>query len=387
MPGARRMRRLNGGWLIPRGWAMRLLTILFLAVITAIAPGVSAQETLPVPAPVQTNSPNEDNSSRAPVVDRRPNPVLACLRIPAAIITEVASRDFVHTAPVDRVILGTHSRGTAVCSGHVTCHMRQQAHGAEVVCHIIGTVDSKTCGVNGPALIDSTASTSYRATKSIVFDGRKLVTQPAIVQANTHIQINGLGSSLPGLRGRAVRRVAERRAGDSLPEAEAITRNLTVAELQQQIDQEFAQRIASINRILEDRLPILSAFSESDYKLSISSQAEFIQLLFVRRDAISPDLQVPTTLPLSSKVVLWIPLPGPLSANQSAQDSDQQSPSIFDFQNSEQWLLENSKSFLPLWLTTAVTNVKDKLNERTERFDLLLHEKWIGVQFGRDAAK
>lgn len=375
------------------------LTVLFLMLVTAIVPVVSAQESLPVPPPVASIVESPADSQARPgdllsldKIQDETNPVLACLRIPAVLITEVASRDFTHTSPVDRVLLGTHSRGTAVCRGHVSCEMREQTHAAEVVCRITGTVDSTTRGTNGPALINSTASTTYTATKRIIFDGRKLITQPALVQASSRIQITGVGSSLPGLRGRIVRRVAERRSGESLPEAEAITRDLTATELQQHIDNEFAQRIDSINRKLEDRLPILAAFAASDYKLSISSQPEFIQLLFVRRDAGLPTLHVPATLPLTSKIVLWIPLPGPPESNGSGSSDasnsaarQQLSSSSFDFQNSEQWLSDSSQSFLPLWLTTAVTSVQDKLKQRTQRVDLQLHENWLGVQFGQRA--
>lgn len=367
---------------------MWLLAVLFLTSWMAFSAAVSAQETLPVPSPAESKSHPDNSPSTGSARDTRTNPVLACLRIPAALITEVASRDFTHTSSVDRVVLGTHSRGTAICYGHVSCEMREQSHAAEIVCRITGTVDSQTCGVNGPALISSAASTSYTATKSIIFDSRKLITHPAIVRASSRIRITDVGSSLPGIRGRIVSRVAERRAADSLAEAEAITSDLTVAELQQQIDQEFAQRIVSINRAIEGRLPILQAFAESEYKLSIRSQPEFIQLMFVRRDADPQMLQVPPALPLASKIVLWIPLPGSQGASEGDQASEQpRSQNNFKFSHNEQWLLDDPASFLPLWLTTAVSSVKAKLKQRAAPVDLLLHENWIGVQFGQVAMK
>lgn len=366
---------------------MWLFRVLFLTVVTAHMSAASAQESLPVPSPVESKTHTADSSPVDGVVSTPANPVLACLRIPAVLVTEVASREFTHKSHVDRIVLGTHSRGSAICQGHVVCEMREQIDAVEVVCRISGTVDSTTCGTNGPALIGSTTTTSYTATKSIIFDGRKLITQPAVVRASSRIQVTDIGSSLPGIRGRIVRRVADRRAGESLAEAEAITRDLTVAELQQQIDHEFAQRIVSINRAIEDRLPILKAFAASDYKLSISSQAEFIQLLFVRRDADPQTLHVSSTLPLTSKIVLWIPLVSPLGTTGAVPQSEQQPKNNFEFKNGEQWLLNDAQSFLPLWLTTAVNSVKAKIDERTPRVELLLHENWIGVQFGQNTVK
>ncbi|MCA9181327.1 MAG: hypothetical protein KDA51_07730, partial [Planctomycetales bacterium] len=109
---------------------------------------VAAQE--PIPAPVLIDSTfiitrtldksAIDAATIEPLMDeQRSDLAIACLRIPASLITEEASRSFRHTAPVDRVVLGTHARGTAECQGEVRCEMGQQPSAAELVCHISGT--------------------------------------------------------------------------------------------------------------------------------------------------------------------------------------------------------------------------------------------------------
>ncbi|MCC7335691.1 MAG: hypothetical protein IT422_11370 [Pirellulaceae bacterium] len=343
----------------------------------------AAQE--PVPAPVPIDSPSIGSPSiitrsldtltidaatiEPPMDEQRSDLAIACLRIPASLITDEASRSFQHTAPVDRVVLGTHARGTAECQGEVRCEMGQQPSAAELVCHISGTVRSQTCGTNGPALINSTAETSYTATKRIVFDGRQLTTQPAVVNARTQIQITGIGSIAPRLRGRIVERVATRRAADSRLEAERITCRLTADELQQHIDNEFSQRIVSLNRKLAMRLAILDGFKDNEYALSISSRPEYIQILYARRETNSQTDAALPNFPLGDKLVLWIPLPDSKSA----------------INDEEAWGLEDVKGFLPLWLYAPVSRIKAKIDESTPRLDLLRHSNWIGFEFGSDA--
>ena len=343
----------------------------------------AAQE--PVPAPVPIDSPSIGSPSiitrsldtltidaaaiEPPMDEQRSDLAIACLRIPASLITEEASQSFQQTAPVDRVVLGTHARGMAECQGEVRCEMGQQTSAAELVCHISGTVRSQTCGTNGPALINSTAETSYTATKRIVFDGRQLTTQPAVVNARTQIQITGIGSIAPRLRGRIVERVATRRAADSRLEAERITCRLTADELQQHIDNEFSQRIVSLNRKLAMRLAILDGFKDNEYALSISSRPEYIQILYARRETNSQTDAALPNFPLGDKLVLWIPLPDSKSA----------------INDEEAWGLEDVKGFLPLWLYAPVSRIKAKIDESTPRLDLLRHSNWIGFEFGSDA--
>lgn len=338
-----------------------------------------AQEQLPVPVPLASpaiDSPSSDTPTtllpaiEPPSSEQRSDPAVACLRIPALLITEEASRSFQHTTPVDRVVLGTHARGTAECRGEVRCEMGQQPSTAELVCHITGTVRSQTCGTNGPALINSIAETSYTASKSIVFDGRQLTTQPAVVNARTRVQITGIGSTAPGLRGRIVERVATRRAADSRLEAERITCQLTADELQQHIDAEFSQRIVSLNRKLAMRLAILDGFEDNEYALSIGSRPEYIQILYARRETNSQTVAALPNFPLGNKVVLWIPLPDSKSA----------------INDEGAWGLEDVKAFLPLWLYAPVSRIKAKIDESTPRLDLLRHSNWIGFEFGPDAA-
>ena len=336
-----------------------------------------AQEPLPVPAPTLPAVTNAVPLPTQPGETRLAgNPPLAAVRIPATLIAREASETFFHRSPVDRVILGTHSRGTADCHGAVQCTLEEHSDGAVFVCHIRGQVDSQTCGVNGPATIASQSRTQYWATKRIVFESRQLVAQPAQVSGITVVNITGIGSTAPGIRGRLVRRIATRRADSSLPTAEAITQRLTLSELQQHIDHEFDQRLQSINAKLATRLAILDAFAQDNYELAVRSQAEFIEILLSENrppatpqpspkridEALAVVTSVPE-LPLSESVVLWLPLP-----ELSAQLSD--SP-----------LLATLLPALPLWLNGPLAKLGESAEGKAPQLAIQRHGEWIGFEF------
>jgi hypothetical protein len=336
-----------------------------------------SQESIGVPTPHEV-TPVESATSTLDELARDPR--MACLRLPSRLITEDASDSFQNISQVDRIVLGTHAKGTAVCKGEVRGELRDRANGVEIVCFISGTVTSQTCGVNGPAVINSTSDTTYTAEKRILFNGRQLSTQPAIICATTRVQITGIGSTAPRLRGRVVIRVATRRAAESLPEAQAITRQLTVNELQQHIDAEFETRLASLNRKLAQRLSMLDAFSRKHYKVSICSRTEFIEILLTQKQIVNEEPALPKsvhqkqhkplpTFPTSEDAVLWIQLPD---------------VSLTGLDPIAVGGLIHAKSYLPAWLSTSLSNAKAELDARTPRIKVVCHENWIGFQFNHD---
>ncbi len=237
-----------------------------------------------------------------------PSSAVARLRIPSQIIVNAVNREFRNTLPVDREVLGTRSRGMAVCVGTVTCSLNDNPHGAEFECLISGTVTSTTCGVNGPATINSSASTKYIARKVLFFDGRQITTTPAEVKVHTQLQITNIGSSLPRLRGRVVRRVANRRAAESREQAEAITSRLTHNDLQQQIDAEFDNRISALNQRLAKRLDVVDLLAQVRHQVAIRTQADSI-VLDLYEDSAANSIQFPTaSLEVGDSIELWVPL-------------------------------------------------------------------------------
>lgn len=230
------------------------------------------------------------------------------LKIPASMIAKSVNHEFHHTTPIQREILGTRSTGVAECHGSVTCELTEHSTGAQLCCRISGTISSDTCGTNGPAIIQAHAHTDYTAYKFAIFDGHRFTTSPATVQLETRIKVNGIGSSLPGLRGRIVRRVATKRATKSHAQAESITKDLTAQELCQRIDVDFDERIQSLNRKLERNISVLNQFGITGERLVVRSFRDSVEVGILAKDQ-----EIKKTLgvrrPARESIELWVKLP------------------------------------------------------------------------------
>jgi len=200
------------------------------------------------------------------------------LRIPAKLIAASVNRDFEHDAPVNQVLLGTNSIGTSHCKGQVTCVVEDNPAGVSILCLIDGSVESKTRGTNGPAIIHSVASTKYVSKKRLTFDGKLFSSEPASVTSSTLVTITGIESTQPRLRGRIVIRVATARAQESQAQIKAIIKSQTEAELCQGIDTDFDMRIAELNRKFASRLAILKFIPGGNKQLQLRSGSDGIEL-------------------------------------------------------------------------------------------------------------
>lgn len=194
------------------------------------------------------------------------------------LIAASVDRDFQHTAPVNQILLGTTSAGTSYCKGQVTCAVEDNPVGASILCCIEGTVDSKTCGTNGPALIRSTTITKYQANKRLTFNGKAFACEPTTLTCCTRLEIAGIESSLPRLRGRLVIRIATARAEQSKAQVEAIINSQTEQELRQRIDADFHLRIAELNAQFASRLSILKYVPGGQKQLHLRSWNDGVEL-------------------------------------------------------------------------------------------------------------
>lgn len=231
--------------------------------------------------------------------------VAVVIRIPASTIAKSLNRDFHNAEPVQREILGTRSQGQAVCHGFVTGTLEDNPQGAAFCCRIEGTVDSDTCGTNGPAIIHSKAKTNYVALKRIVFTGTHFVATPTTVNLNTQLQITGIDSDLPALRGRIVKRVATKRAQESHAQAQAIATAITRDELSSRMDREFDTRLNDLNRKLTARLSLVEHFRAAGNEIFVRSFKDSVEIGFLTPPLTRADVDT-HRFPVGESVELWI---------------------------------------------------------------------------------
>ncbi len=260
-------------------------------------------EQLPIPATIVAGQ------ATAEIPQSTTQGTIARLRIPSELILDSLDRDFTQRTPVQRTVLGTDSRGHAICHGHVDGEFLSAEGSARLAINVAGTLTSHTRGVSGPAIIDSEAVTHYQATTIITFDGKAFVAQPSKVCGQTRLTITNVDSSLPRLRGRIVRRVAARRAVESQPQAQDITCQLTLNDLQKRIDEELNQRLLRLNSQFQERLSVLKLFKQTDTDVIISTSPAAVQLDLI---SLKPDAKTPAMPQLDSigtGVELWLPVP------------------------------------------------------------------------------
>ena len=284
-------------------------------------------------------------------------PVL--LRIPQALIAKSVDREFQHSAPVQQEVLGTKSTGIAHSQGTVACSIEEKAEGAAFSCRISGTVQSETCGTNGPATIQSHGCTSYVAHKRFLFDGHKFISFPTSVVSTTKLTITGVGSTLPRLRGRIVRQVATQRAQQSLAQAEAITQAITDRELCQRMDAEFDSRISEMNQKLAARLSVLKYFPAAGNRIHIHSFTDGIEI-GLGTETVNRLSHVASRTPIGDSVELWLQPKKDLSAARP--------------------ITELLFSTAPAWLSAYLSHNPTLFEPHAKKIAIQPHDGWLVIQ-------
>jgi len=291
--------------------------------------------------------------------------VAVVIRIPASMIAKTLNRDFQNSEAVHREVLGTRSNGQANCHGSVTCTLEDNSEGAAFCCRIEGTVQSETCGTNGPAIIHSEAKTSYVAFKRIVFNGTNFISAPATITLATELRITGIDSSLPALRGRIVRRVATKRAQQSHAQAEAIATSMTREELSSRIDKEFDNRIKDLNHKLAPRLSLVEHFRTAGNEIFVRSFKDSVEIGLLTPPLARSDVAI-HRVPIGESIELWI---GHGRAEPSKEIPLTQVPALIS-------LIGQA----PHWLIAyfSKNSQYSKLDDKTLK--IKRHEDWLVIQ-------
>lgn len=206
------------------------------------------------------------------------------VRVSAESLRALFERSLDLQLPVREFVLGTDVHGNSRVSGAVTIQLAPNRQRAEFVAVLTGTASSRTVGYNGPAVIYSRSTTTFKAAKRIAFDADGDITVGrTVVQAETSLAYEGFGSALPRLRGRLVRAVARRRAAQSHQQAQAITNTNTSRQIAEAFDRSFE---ADLRRYKLDAIAgAAGAFRSS---LRVCTTAECLDL---RWGACSPTTQ------------------------------------------------------------------------------------------------
>ena len=158
-------------------------------------------------------------------------------------------------APIDDVILGTVIHGTGRTVGETKTSLTPNPTFATFDALLNAVNYSNTIGRNGPVCIYSTGQTSLAANKRLWLDETGLHAHPAKTAAETHTTINNIVS----IKGRKfVEKIAWRRAGKQLCEAEAIASEHAACRLGVRVNGQADPSIQKANEQFEakGRVPL-----------------------------------------------------------------------------------------------------------------------------------
>lgn len=259
-------------------------TVIMLLVVSSLPPYLAAgQEMLPSGA----NEVHEADTAADEVAAELEGVMV--LRVSERFLKELFARDINKRTPITRVVLGTRARGTAHTRGRAEVDTKPDKDDAAFHIRITGTTTAQTVGYNGPAIIHSRSITHWVAVKTIRFDGQQFTTSPGTITTQHCIQPLGASSSLPGIRGRIVSRIAARRAVQYNHMAERITARDTRQRVLADVDRVVDGQIEKLNQGISSR-PLLTMllpkledvgvqFSTSSKCINISFAGENLQIL------------------------------------------------------------------------------------------------------------
>lgn len=240
---------------------------------------------------------------KARAEDNPSHPVV--LRIPKAAFSDAINSRVETTWPVKQLMLGTPVEGEGRTIGDVEVDLEPSAEGGVFLVRFQGTCECKTIGTSGPARIYSRGNTDFSIERRIVFSPRDgFRCQPTEIKSTTRLTLEDVQADRQGWRGGVVRRIAWRRARESLPDAEEIARSDTREAVRDAFDQHvdllvvgFNQRYAAY-RYVENLVGNIT-----DIGVNVSSSDDSVQL------AMGPALPDVKPLPASSSeaaMELWI---------------------------------------------------------------------------------
>jgi hypothetical protein len=177
---------------------------------------------------------------------------LIYLRVSREYLSMRFEKEVDRTKPVTDMILGTRIRGESLTRGKTRMVLIPSDDKFVAEIEFIGTVDSRTRGTNGPAILHYKSASTFRATKRIKIDAGGLTTAPARAKAKTELQPLRIESRSGGLVGMIVERVARRRVAESRQQANSIASDHTADTVAGDLDRGLEKSLGVLTATLAE---------------------------------------------------------------------------------------------------------------------------------------
>ncbi len=170
------------------------------------------------------------------------------IRISSQVFDRRINRDINRTTSVDRVLFGTHARGTAVTTGKYKVTIIPSGDRALFLMSLKGSSVSKTVGTHDPVIIDTTTTTNFTARKLVAYDPDYGFYPGATeITSKTHSVTDNVRTNRT-LGRRIILRQAHQQIESLKPRSNEIVRRDTEAEVRAKFDQAVDERLAELNK-------------------------------------------------------------------------------------------------------------------------------------------
>lgn len=155
-----------------------------------------------------------------------------------SLLNRMLSRSVAEPNPVRECILGTSILGQACLLGTVSADVVPMNNGVSLRLNMSATLTSQNKGYNRGVVLNTTGYSPVYASKQIFVTPTGISSAPATVSTNLQSTINSIEHRL-----RLVRRIAEKKAAEQKPQADAIAEGRMQTKIQSQYDQQVTTQL------------------------------------------------------------------------------------------------------------------------------------------------
>jgi hypothetical protein len=229
---------------------------------------------------------------------------LVYVRVSREFLEEYVERDVRRRKPVHDCILGARITGESETRGRTQLTLLPGKGQLLGRITFDGTVHSRTTGRKGPVILQNVAHSSFHAHKRITMDDRGVRVGPAITTISTDLDLLGVSSTLPRLRGRIARRIGSRRAAQSHGQAQAITADHTADDIRRDFDERVNRSMAKVQQALGSQIPELEAGRNPDpTDVRFRSSPNYVEVAILRENATAEERKLRPPMPTSDSDV------------------------------------------------------------------------------------
>ncbi len=196
------------------------------------------------------------------------------VRVSDEFLSQVVGRDIARTEPVSDVILGTSLTGTAVMTGAVSAKLIPSESDARIEINLVGKVDTKNDGVNGPVRLKSESEGTVSLSRILTVNGSGIEFGDTTSDVSLITKITDMSA-----KSDLALKVGKKQSVKKKPQADRIAKEKLRRRVTEQFESEMeGMKANASSKLLSEAKPVLQRLALSPPEQRWSSSAEQIAL-------------------------------------------------------------------------------------------------------------